>query len=67
MTAIYEYQINGNVSTDLSASASMAFQFIKGQFDRDEQKYTDICKKRKKAVETRHQQDDTNEYKCSNR
>ena len=43
LTAIYEYQINGNVSTDLSASASMAFQFIKGQFERDTQKYNEMC------------------------
>lgn len=43
LTAIYEYQINGNVSTDLSVSASMAFQFIKGQFERDTQKYNETC------------------------
>ena len=50
LTAIYQYQIHGNISVDLSASASMAFMFIKGQFERDKQKYSETCEKRKKAV-----------------
>ena len=66
LTAIFQYQISGNILINLSDSTSMAFQFIKGQFDRDKQKYSETCEKRKKAVETRYQPKVTNEYKCSN-
>ena len=66
LTAIFQYQIYGAVTAELSESATMAFQFIKGQFDRDKQKYSETCEKRKKAVETRYQPKVTNEYKCSN-
>ena len=66
LTAIYQYQIHGNISVNLSESASMAFMFIKGQFERDKQKYSETCEKRKKAVETRYQPSLSNEYKCSN-
>ena len=66
LTAIYQYQIHGNISVNLSVSASMAFMFIKGQFERDKQKYSETCEKRKRAVETRYQPSPTNEYNCSN-
>ena len=62
LTAIYEYQINRHISVGLSDSTAMAFQFIKTQFDIDAQKYLEKCEKSKRAIESRWNKQDTDEY-----
>ena len=42
--AIFEYQ-NSGVKQELSASAEMAFIFVKQQLDRSQKKYEETCKK----------------------
>ena len=45
LTAMFEYQINGIVSVPLSAVCSMAFSFIKSQFEMDKNKYLNIVER----------------------
>jgi len=42
--AIFTYQIEG-VVPDLPPVINMAFQFVKDQFDRDDNKYNEICER----------------------
>lgn len=48
LTAIFEYQINGKVTTTLSTLCNMAFSFIKTQFEVDENKYLNIVERNRK-------------------
>lgn len=65
MKAIFEYQKDWSI-TELKDETQMAFMFFKNQFDIDNQKYEEICKRRqevwklwgrpKKANETKQNQ-----------
>ncbi len=46
ITAIFEYNINGSMPTELDDITRMAFVIIKDTLDRDAEKYEDICKRR---------------------
>ena len=48
LTAIFEYQINGEVSVELSSAVAMAFSFIKSQFDADYAKYQNVVQRNRK-------------------
>ena len=45
LAAIFEYQTDGKITTGLSPLCSMAFTFIKAQFEIDENKYLDIVER----------------------
>ncbi len=45
LTAIYEYQISGEVSVEMSPIAAMAFAFVRSDMDRDNAKYEERCAK----------------------
>ena len=51
LTAIFEYQINGKVTTEISPMADMVFTFIEAQFERDNAKYLKICERNQKNGE----------------
>jgi len=48
MKAIFEYQKNWNI-VELKDETQMAFMFFKNQFDIDNQKYEEICKRRQEV------------------
>ncbi len=52
--AILEYADTGNV-LELSGATAMAFSFIRYQLDINEEKYQEICEKRRRAGERRTQ------------
>ena len=45
ITAIFEYAVNGQVFTDLTPMAQMAFSFIQDALDRDRAAYEATCRK----------------------
>ena len=45
LTAIYEYQINGEVSVQMSPIVAMAFSFVRSDMQRDAEKYEEKCAK----------------------
>ena len=47
--AIFTYQIEG-VVPDLPPVLNMAFQFVKDQFDRDDNKYNEKCERNHRNV-----------------
>ena len=62
MEAIFEYQLTGEIIEDLNPIVNMAFMFFKNQFDIDNAKYLEKCKKAKESVEKRWNKKDTNVY-----
>ena len=61
MEAIFEYQLTGEI-IELNPIVNMAFMFFKNQFDIDNVKYLEKCKKAKESVEKRWNKKDTNVY-----
>lgn len=61
--AIVHYQIH-NEELDLDFGLRMAFTPFKNQFKRDDEKYNDVCEKRKKAAEKRWETDNPGESNC---
>ena len=47
LNAIFDYAMG--IETELEGAVAMAFSFIKDQMDRDNEKYTSICEKRREA------------------
>ena len=47
LNAIFDYAMG--IETELEGAVTMAFSFIKDQMDRDNEKYTSICEKRREA------------------
>jgi len=62
MEAIFEYQLTGEIIEDLNPIVNMAFMFFKNQFDIDNAKYLEKCKKAKESVQKRWNKKDTNVY-----
>ena len=47
MEAIFEYQLTGDIIENMNPIVNMAFMFFKNQFDIDNDKYIEKCKKAK--------------------
>ena len=45
LSAIYEYQMNGEVSVEMNPIVAMAFSFVRSDMDRDAEKYEEKCAK----------------------
>ena len=62
MEAIFEYQLTGNIIENMNPIVNMAFMFFKNQFDIDNDKYIEKCKKAKESIQKRWNKQNTNEY-----
>lgn len=54
-TALYEYAINGKLTTSDSGTVQMAFSFLRAQIDRDFKKYEATCERNRANANSRKQ------------
>ncbi len=53
LRAMFEYETERNVVTNLEPMCSMAFRFIKQAFDRNREAYEETCRKNKENADKR--------------
>ena len=61
LKAVMRYNVHGELPDKLSMSASILFQQIKAQHDRDAKRYEEISAKRSQAAQTRKEKSVTDE------
>ena len=59
LEAIYDYQLEGEVSSQLSPLVDMVFSFMQEQFDLDREKYDEKCDRLDRNKKRSYQKDDT--------